>query len=312
VACREYLDYWLEHVVRISNRPATYDLYEVMVRVYLRPGLGRHRLNRLTVSQVQTFLNERAALGDSPRKIQIIRTVLSSALTRAMREELVSRNVARLVTVAEAPSREAAPWSPAEVGRFLRAAADDPLYAGFVMLFYLGLRRGEVLGLAWDDIDWASETITVRWQGQRSAGRLQRRPVKTRAGRRELPLLEVVRDALIEQQDRQGAWRSAAAPAWRDSGLVLTTKIGTQVEPRNFNRTFARICRSAELRSFRPHDARHTCASLLGQLSIDPRTAMEILGHSRSSVTLEVYQRASDETRRAALARVSKRLTSGR
>lgn len=304
----EYLRYWLEDVVRVSKRPATYDLYETMCRLYLIPGLGRHSLDRLTVAQVQAFLNRRAKAGDSARKVQVMRTVLSSALTRAWREELVPRNVARLVTVGEAVPHEVEPWSPAEVGRFLRQANGDPLYPAFVMIFYLGLRRGEALGVAWDDVDWHAGTISIRWQSQRSSGTLQRRPVKSKAGRRMLPLLDVIRDALNDHADRQAGWQKAAGRRWTDSGLVITTRLGQQLEPRNFNRSFTRIRLAAGLGPFRPHDARHTCASLLGELGVDPRTAMEILGHSRSAVTLEVYQRANATTRRSALERVSEAL----
>jgi integrase len=297
----DFLDYWLEHVVKVSKRPATYDLYETIVRLYLKPGLGRYRLRRLSVAQVQTFLNGRAEKGDSARKVQVIRTVLSSALTRATREELVSHNVARLVTVGEAQPKEIKPWSPAEVKRFLQEAQGDPLFPAFVMIFFLGLRRGEALGVAWEDIDWDEGTLWIKFQGQRANGKLQRRPVKSRAGRRPLPLLGLVRDALKDHADLQAEWRDTAGEDWQDSGLVITTRKGGQLEPRNFNRSFTRLRQAAKLGPFRPHDARHTCASLLGEVGTDPRTAMEILGHARSSHTLEIYQRARDASRRAAV-----------
>lgn len=92
-----YLDYWLEHVVKTSRRPATYALYETNTRLYIKPALGNRQLTRLSVAAVQVFLNQRLEQGDSIRQVHILRTVLSSALSRAVREELVSRNVARLV-----------------------------------------------------------------------------------------------------------------------------------------------------------------------------------------------------------------------
>lgn len=95
----EYLDYWLENIARQAARPTTYAKYETITRLYLRPGLGRYRLDRLSVAVVQSWLNSRLAAGDSIAKVHVMRTVLGSALTRAMREELVSRNVARLATL---------------------------------------------------------------------------------------------------------------------------------------------------------------------------------------------------------------------
>src|SRR5215472_2778961 len=95
----EYLDYWLTEVAKPAVRVTTYAKYEVMVRLYLKPGLGRHRLDRLSVALVQAYFNERLRSGDSPAKVHVIRMVLGAALTRAMREELIHRNVARLATL---------------------------------------------------------------------------------------------------------------------------------------------------------------------------------------------------------------------
>src|SRR5215475_9752242 len=99
----EYLDYWLTQVAKPMVRPTTYAKYEVMVRLYLKPGLGRHRLDRLSVALVQSYFNERLRSGDSPAKVHVIRMVLGAALTRAMREELIHRNVAWLATLPPAP-----------------------------------------------------------------------------------------------------------------------------------------------------------------------------------------------------------------
>ncbi|HEX6854670.1 MAG TPA: hypothetical protein VF204_05190 [Streptosporangiaceae bacterium] len=113
---------------------------------------------------VQTFLNGRLRSGQSVRNVHILRQILSTALSRAQREELVARNVARLVELPEWVPASMVPWSPDEALAFLRAAADDPLYAAFVLLTLYGMRRGEVLGLRWDDIDTGARLIRVRQQ----------------------------------------------------------------------------------------------------------------------------------------------------
>lgn len=154
-----YLEYWLENVVKRNRRPATYNLYEMIVRLYLIPGLGSRRLTSLSVPVVWQFLNHRLEKGDSIRKVQVMRTVLSAALTRAVREELLVRNVARLAELPEAKRGTIQPWAAAEARQFLAAAKSDPLYAAFVVLIFYGLRRGEALGLRWDDIDFDAGTI---------------------------------------------------------------------------------------------------------------------------------------------------------
>jgi integrase len=228
-----YLEYWLENFVKRNRRPATYNLYEMITRLYLIPGLGTKRLTSLTVPMVQDFLNQRLAKGDSVRKVQVMRTVLSAALTRAMREELVVRNVARLVELPEWRRGTIRPWSAAEARQFLAAAKPDPLYAAFVVLIFYGLRRGEALGLRWEDIDLDAGTIQIRMQLQRIRGELLLSPVKTQAGSRDLPLLDVVRQALQAQAGRQAGYRAEMGHAWPETGLVFTTRTGRPVEPRN-------------------------------------------------------------------------------
>ena len=227
-----------------------------------------------------------------------MRVVLSAALTRAMREELVSRNVARLVTLPSAPSRNRRPWSVEEARRFLRAARRDPLHAVFTFLLAYGLRRGEILGLSWDDVDFDQGVIHIRRQVVRAGGRLYLGPVKTTAGVRELPLLEIVREALAEHEAKQLLGNSASA--WDRERLIFTTASGRPVEPRNIGRSFERIVRKAGLRPIRLHGLRHTTASLLKKLGVSPRDAMVILGHSNISVTLGIYTRGRGQPPRCA------------
>lgn len=189
-----YLDYWLEHVVKPTRRPATVAPYEINIRVHLKPGLGKHQLRRLSVPTLQAFLNGKIKSGQSVRNVQILRQILSAALSRAMREELVVRNVARLVELPTWEAAEVVPWSDAEALSFLAAPANDPLHPALVLLLY-GLRRGEVLGLRWSDID--GDTIHVRQQVQRIRGQLHVGPVKTRAGNRDLPLLGLAAHAPV-------------------------------------------------------------------------------------------------------------------
>jgi integrase len=305
----EYLDYWLAEVARPAVRPTTYAKYETMVRLYLRPGLGRHRLDRLSVSTVQVYLNGRIAAGDSPAKVHAIRMVLGAALTRAMREELIQRNPARLATLPPLTGARNLPWSAAEARRFLAAARTDPLYPAFVLLLLYGLRRGEVLGLSWPDVDFDRNTIRVRQQLIRAANRLQLGPVKTAAGQRGLPLLGIARQALIYQE----GMRVLPGPdtAWSRHDLVFCTKNGLPVEPRNLARSFERICAAAGLRRIRLHDLRHTTATLLKDLGVPPRDTMEILGHSRIAVTLEIYTAADDASRRDAIERLNQLFETG-
>jgi integrase len=306
-----YLTYWLEHIVKRNRRPATYALYETNIRLYLIPGLGARRLNRLTVSAVQMFFNQRLEAGDSVRKVQIMRTVLSAALTRAVREELIPRNVARLVELPEWQRNTIHPWIAAEAKQFLAVSKPDALHAAFVLLMLYGLRRGETLGLRWADIDLDAGTIHIRQQLQRISGQLHLGPLKTRAGRRDLPLLDLARQALKLQAERQAAYRTDMGSAWPDTGLVFTTRTGRPIEPRNLVRSFRRICANNKIRVIKVHHLRHTVGSLLKDLGVPGRDAQTILGHTRISTTLEIYTDTDEQARRDALTRLHGLLNDG-
>jgi integrase len=273
-------------------------------RLYLIPGLGNRRLTSLTVRMVQEFLNQRLEKGDSIRKVQVMRTVLSAAFSRAVREELIVRNVARLAELPEWRRGTIRPWSADEARRFLGVSKSDPLYAAFVLLILYGLRRGEALGLRWDDIDLDAGTIQIHQQLQRVRGELFLAPVKTPAGRRGLPLLDLARQALKLQSGRQAAYRADMGSAWPETGLVFTTRTGRPIEPRNLVRSFRRICDQNKIRVIKVHHLRHTVGSLLKDLKVPARDSQTILGHTRISTTLEIYTHTDDPAQRDALSRL--------
>ena len=291
----DYLDYWLREVVKPNRRPTTYARYELAVRRYLKPGLGGQTLTGLSVPQVQTFLNQRLATGSSVRNVQIMREVLRAALSRAIREEILVRNVAALVELPKWERGDIQPWSTEEAKHFLQAARPDPLYAAFLLLTLYGLRRGEVLGLRWSDVDFEHSVLRIRQQVQRIDGALQAGPVKTRAGRRDLPLVPLVHGALVVRPRSEG-------PA----GYVFATKSGQPIEPRNFVRSFHRIREQHGLRRIRVHDVRHTAATMLKNSGVPARDAQLILGHSTVLITQEIYQHDDMDSRAEALQRVEK------
>ncbi len=303
-----YLDYWLENVVKPTRRPATYALYETNIRLHLRPGLGKYALKRLSVPTVQAFLNGKLRSGQSVRNVHILRQILSAALSRAAREELVARNVARLVELPAWEPAPTVPWSPAEALAFLQAAKPDPLYPAFVLLLLYGMRRGEVLGLRWADIDTDAGLIRVRQQIQRIQGQLHIGPVKTRAGSRDLPLIGLAHAALDARRMAQDADRAQLGRCWADTGLVFTTRTGRPVEPRNLVRSFMRICQDGKIRRIRVHAVRHTTASLLKDLHVPARDAQVILGHAHVTTTQQIYTHVDEAARRDAVAKLNQLL----
>jgi integrase len=218
----------------------------------------------------------------------------------------LSRNVARLVELPPWEPAEVVPWSADEAIAFLAAAVGDPLFPAFVLLLLYGMRRGEVLGLRWSDID--AGTIRVREQVQRIKGELLTGPVKTRAGKRDLPLLSLAEDALMIRRGTQFLDCERLGETWTDTGLVFTTRTGLPVEPRNLNRSFARICDNSGIRRVTVHALRHTTATLLKALGVPPKDAQVILGHAHASTTNQIYTHVDQVAVRDALAKLNRLL----
>ncbi|MEU6115872.1 site-specific integrase [Streptomyces sp. NPDC047117] len=302
----EWLPYWLEEYVKPQRKRTTYIKYEMHTRLYLVPLLGSRRLESLTTANVRRML---AAViqQTSAATAKEAHRVLRTALTAACREEVISRNVAQLVPAPQVEPRELHPWSLDETLTFLEAARRDPLYPAFVLAIALGLRRGEILGLHWRDVDFDRRTLTVRTTLNRGGKDLYLDSTKNRRARViPVPLMCVA--PLRWQRLRQAGQRSDAGAKWHTNGLVFTTRSGLPIEPRNLYRSFLRITESAGLPQVRLHDTRHGCASLLFAAGVAPRTVMEILGHSQIAVTMNVYTHVNDDHRREAMSHMDRLL----
>ncbi|HLI35907.1 MAG TPA: tyrosine-type recombinase/integrase [Streptosporangiaceae bacterium] len=338
----DYLAYWLrEVVVEPDYAPLTCATYETMARLYIIPGLGSKRLDRLSLRDVRAWLNtlrdtcqccaqgkdarrpekKRRCCAKTPtaccrrvaseRTIRDAWTILCSALTNTVTEELIPRNVAALLHVSKPRKRKVKPWSVDEARRFLESAKRDrdPLYAAYVLILVLGLRKWEVIGLPWSAVNLDRAELDIGWQLQRVRRQLLHRATKTEASDATLPLPGICVTALRMREKDQAEARSAAT-GWTDTGMVFTTRAGTPYEPRNFNRRFETRCAKAGVRRITVHDIRHTCATLLAVLDVHPRVVMRILRHAQIDVTMNVYTEVSDAKTLQALKRLGRQLDS--
>jgi integrase len=335
----EYVGYWLREIVEPNLSPGTYVTYEVVARHYLIPGLGSKRLDRLQTRDVQTWINmvrrtcqccaqgkdaqrpetkrRCCALGNccqsrpSVTTVVHIRRVLRTVLSQAVVDGHVARNAAQHVKLpAERGQNRRRAWSSDEARQFLESARTegDPFYPAYVLILVLGLRKGEVLGLSWNEIDLDVPELRIQWQLQRIGKQIMRREAKTEASEATLPLPDLCVTALREYGGRQSVERDIARAVWQDLDLIFTTRYGTPIEPRNFNRFWARRCAAAGVPYITVHDARRTCGSLQADLDVHPRVAMQILRHAQFSITMEIYTKVSSEKTREALRRLSESL----
>ncbi|MEZ3179878.1 site-specific integrase, partial [Streptomyces pimonensis] len=311
-----YLTYWLENVAVHHLRENTHTRYTACINRYLIPGLGKKKLTKLTAKDVRTWLNQLrttcqccsrsidarrdeprccangacCSKGLSPLTLAYIHSVLKSALEHAVREEEIPRNVARNVRTGTPRNRRFEPLTADEARQLLTAVRGHRLHALFELALHTGLRKGELLGLHWEDFDLDAGTAAIRRTLQRtSRGGLTTLPTKTRASERRIALPTRCVQSLKLHHEQQKRERDAAGTTWRQNGYVFTTPQGRAIDPTNLTRTFTMLLRKAGLRRIRFHDLRHSTATLLLEQGVELVVIKELLGHAHIGVTATVY-----------------------
>ena len=286
----QFLTQWLQ-TIEGSIRPSTFASYSGIARNHIIPVLGRTAIDRLTVQDVAGLLARKRSEGLSSRTTQYVLFVLRNALNKAIRWGAASRNVAQLVDAPRVAHRDVNVLSPEDALRLVTAARTDRLEALWILALSTGLRRGELLGLSWSDIDLDRRQLRVAKALQRVTGiGLILSETKTRRGRRSIILPIGTVEALRRHRAHQAEDRLIAGSGWNESDFVFTSARGTPLDGDNMiSRPFARLLERCGLPPMRFHDLRHSCASLLLAQGVAPRVVMETLGHSRIAVTLDTY-----------------------
>lgn len=297
----QFLDSWLDESVKPSVRASTLDRYTRDVRIHIKPDLGKKSLSKLTIQDIQALINKKQKAGCSPNTIRHFHAVIRKALNVACKWELVSRNVATLVDRPRIPHFEIQPLSPEQARAFLKAIKGDRLEAFYTVAVALGLRRGEVLALQWQDIDFEVEELRVRHTLQilRGGGWNLAEP-KSRNSRRTLHLPKFAVQVLRDHRQRQLKERMIQGSHWQDSGFVFTSEIGTPLDGNNVYKLYKQLLKDNDLPDIRFHDLRHTAGTLLLVQGVHLRVAMETLGHSQISLTMNTYSHVSSELQRDA------------
>ena len=287
IAAGDWLDRWLKDEVEGSVRYSTYEDYASIVKLHLKPILGKKKLTQLKPDDIAKLHKALAAKGLSAGRIVKVHRVLSKALKVAQRWGYIDRNVAELVTPPRANDREMEYFTKDEVKKLIttiRGRDDEARW----LLALLGLRQGEALGLRWKDVDLDAATLTVRVALQRQKGKgLVLVEPKSASSRRTLHLYPDLVNSLKARRTVQAKDRLRAGNQWADTyDLVFTDETGHPIDAGNDHDAWEALLKTAELRDVRLHDARHTAATLLLLSGVPLRAAMEWLGHSQVSQTM--------------------------
>ena len=256
----EYLDRWLNDSVRDTVRRRTWERYEQFVRVHLTPALGKIKLAKLTPAHVRGLYRDRLNSGLAPRTVLHIHRAFSKALKQAAADGLIPRNPAAPIKPPQPRREEIRPLNREQVKTLFEAASGDRLEALYIVAVTAGLRRGELQGLKWDDLDLEGGMLQVRRTLSEPKGGYIFEAPKSGKGR-NIRLTQRATEVLRAHRKRQLEERMHKAGLWREQGLVFSSAVGTPLWGGNLNRTFKATLQRAGLpKSTRFHDLRHAAA----------------------------------------------------
>lgn len=293
---------WRESTLTASSRKeSTKALYQTLARKHLEAGtFAELTLDKLRPTHVEALILTLRSKGLADSTVRTTYTVLRAALDAAVRDGLLARNPAALITRPGVARKEARTLDKAEVVALLAEAKRSRFWFALVLIAATGLRRGEALALLWDDVDLDAGTLRVRGTLARVGGKLIVTEPKTARSRRVLHLSPGLVVAIKAHRKAQAAERIKAANVWHESGFVFTTETGQPVDPRNLLRALKAAAKRARLSRVGVHTLRHYAASQLLESGHGLKTVSEMLGHSSVAITGDIYQHVSDNAAQAA------------
>jgi len=308
----EYFDYWLYEVQQHRIKESTMDSYRRAIKLHLKPALGGHQLKMLSVQNVRTGIDTIINNGFDGAVADKCMQVLRTCLKCAMREELIMRNVATLVDKPKYAPDERIVWSAEQSAFFLAATKDHPQYVAFLLLLTYGMRRGEILGLRYSDIDFANNKIYFRQQYIRVDSGHKMTDLKTASSNRDVPLDPIISAAILEHADKNGVVIPPFEhkPSISMEGTIIRSRVDTPIEPRNLLRCFQNLVKKLGLPHHTIHDKRHVAGTNFKDAGMPLKDAQKILGHAKPETTLRIYQHGTSETQRIGISTALLRLSS--
>ena len=287
----KWLDLWYESYAKVKMRPSSYLTYRGYIDNHIKPYIGNISLSKLTTLDLQTLYKKLLAEGRverieaqkqpkglSAKTVRNIHQIISSALKLAVEQRLIARNPADGCALPKAERKEMQTLPVEQLTSFLREAKDSGVFALYYIDLTTGLRRGELLGLKWSDIDLEKGDLRVQRQIGRIDGKIIEMPLKTKNAYRTLPLSADAIDVLMQQRRKTG-----------NSEWVFPSPTGGTMSPDSVLHMLQRVLKRAGLPRIRFHDLRHTFATMALQNGVDVKTVSSMLGHYSAGFTLDTY-----------------------
>jgi len=298
----QWMDVWFENYAKLKVRPSSHQTYKGYINNHIKPYVGNIPLSKLTSLDLQKLYkmlltegridrieSKNQPKGLSAKTVRNINQIISSALNLAKEQKLLASNPAEACALPRVEHREMKTLPVEQLTSFLREAKETGVYEMYYIELATGLRRGELLGLKWQDIDMVNGTIRVQRQVARIDGEIVEAPLKTKNSYRTVSIGPDAIEVLKEQKKKVG-----------DSEYVFPSPNGGPISPDSVLNMLHRVLERAGLPKIRFHDLRHTFATLALQNGVDIKTVSGMLGHFSAGFTLDTYAHVTTSAQREA------------
>ena len=312
VTVSQWMEEWLTTFCAGKVKPLTYRSYEGIIKNHIVPVMGAIELQAVKGTHVQRLYNTMTKAGISGKTVKNVSAVLHKALSVAVKQGIIPANPCDAAELPKVERHEIAPLTDKEIPLFLAAIEDSPMRNAYALCLFAGLREGECLGLSWKQVDFERGRLTISQQLQREKGKGRYIAPTTKSGKpRTIEPPPIAFEYLQAERAKQRERRLRAGPAWSNlDDLVFTDEAGTPYSVPTFYRRFKKIAASIGRPDARPHDLRHTAATVAIASGADVKSVQDLLGHATASFTLNVYAHTSEQMMKDTAARMQGYYTS--
>ncbi len=312
VTVAECVNEWFEKRIKMKREPLTVASYTGIIKNHINPNLGGIRVQSLQPGDIEDMAETLSKKKLSPKTVKNVITVLHTALAYAIKKGIIVKNPCENLDIEKCKKHKITPLLDDEIPAFLKAIEADPEFKNaYAFCLFTGIREGECLGLTWDKVDFKGKCITVEQQlqkdRQKSGTYFIKNATKTKK-QRTVYLTEDAVACLEDEKKRQEENAKLAGELWDNEwNLVFTNDLGRYIVPMTFYKHFKRIAEKIGRPDLRPHDLRHTLATVAIASGSDVKSLQDMLGHTTAAMTLDVYAHPSDKRQREVVGGIQER-----
>ena len=292
----EWLDYWMENMYAPRSAETSVYSYNLMINNHIKPALGKNTLQKLkpaTIQQYYMFLVKEKGL--SPNTVLKHHDLLNTALKAAVKHQYIMRNPTSGVDRPKKIRHEAKVYSPEQLQKLLRLCEGDRLEVVIKLGAYLGLRREEICGLQWDDVDWDNATLNVCRARTQVGTEIVVKETKTYASNRKIHIPIYLLDAFEKEKDRQQHQRDKFGEIYEESPYIVVMEDGKPYRPNYVSELFTKFLAKNDMPKIVLHELRHTFASISNEAGVQEFNIGKARGHANVSTTKKIYTHLFDD-----------------